>query len=244
MGERPLPDEVARAARAYLAALVSPSARADAWHDLLAEVRYWQDDQLVPVLRLAHQVVGQHERVTDEAAAHALVDVGLAEVDDLARVLGASLDTARDLRERVERAQESVERPTGALVNGRASGDRAQASANRTMQPATEDAKVVTAEPQDMADATPVTAPASPSSTEATQALARPGPALRIGFDDLDAVATDTSDDDADTSDDDSDDWDDGDDGPSGGLLSYRRLIAIAVVVWVLVVVAWLLGGS
>jgi hypothetical protein len=248
MGERPLSDEVARAARAYLAALVSPSARADAWHDLLAEVRYWQDDQLVPVLRLAHQVVGQHERVTDEAAAFALADVGIVEVDDLAVVLNVDPVVARDLREQADRARESGERVTGHAV---AAQDASRAVSSQEAEPAdAEETKSTDAIPVDAAggsaappgtdDPTPAAVPAStaPSSTDAS--LRSAAPALRIGFDDQDAVDTGMAGDDRD----DRDDQDEWDDESPDGILTYQRLVWIAVIVWILVVIAWLLSGS
>jgi hypothetical protein len=93
--ERPLPDEVARPTRAYVASLVPDDQLSDAWHELLADVAYWGDRELLPVLRLAHQVVLQHERVTGEVAALALCERGLDDPADVAAVLDVDADTAR-----------------------------------------------------------------------------------------------------------------------------------------------------
>lgn len=94
--ERPLPADVARPARAYLAALVPPDELSDAWHELVDDVAYWGDRDLLAVLRLAHQVVLQHERVAPEVAALALVESGVEDPADVAVVLGADEGTARD----------------------------------------------------------------------------------------------------------------------------------------------------
>lgn len=94
--ERPLADDVARPARAYLAALVPPGQLSDAWHELVDDVAYWGDRELLPVLRLAHQVVLQHERVAPEVAALALVESGVEDPADVAVVLGADEEAARE----------------------------------------------------------------------------------------------------------------------------------------------------
>lgn len=93
--ERPLPDDVARPVRAYLAALVPGDEVSDAWHELLADVAYWHERQLLPVLRLAHQVVLQHQRVTPEVAALALVEGGIEDPEEVAVVLDTDAVTAR-----------------------------------------------------------------------------------------------------------------------------------------------------
>lgn len=93
--ERPLPDDVARPARAYLAALVPADEVSDAWHELLGDVAYWGDRELLPVLRLAHQVVLQHERITPEVAALALVESGINRPADVAIVLDTDVEEAR-----------------------------------------------------------------------------------------------------------------------------------------------------
>lgn len=92
---RPLPDETARPARAYLAALVRADEVSDAWHELTADVAYWGDRELLAVLRLAHQVVVQHERISGEVATLALADLGVDDPADVAVVLDTDVDTAR-----------------------------------------------------------------------------------------------------------------------------------------------------
>lgn len=104
MERRPLPDDVARTARAHLAALLPPDHVSDAWHDLLAEVAYWGESATVPVLRLAHQVVLQHQPVTPAVAAHSLVEAGVHDPDDVAAVLDTDADRARALLAEVSEA--------------------------------------------------------------------------------------------------------------------------------------------
>jgi hypothetical protein len=89
---RPLPDDVARTARAYLASLLPPSDLSDAWHELVADVDYWGDRELVPVVRLAHQVVLQHQRLAPEVAVLALAEVGVDDLGAMAAVLDADTD--------------------------------------------------------------------------------------------------------------------------------------------------------
>ena len=89
---RPLPDDVARTARAYLASLLPPSDFSDAWHELVADVDYWGDRDLVPVVRLAHQVVLQHQRLAPEVAVLALAEVGVDDPGAMAAVLDADTD--------------------------------------------------------------------------------------------------------------------------------------------------------
>ena len=93
--DRPLPDDVARPARAYLAALLPASEVSDAWHELVADVEYWGDRDLLAVLRLAHQVVLQHERVSPEAATLVLAEHGVDRDEDVAVVLDADVESAR-----------------------------------------------------------------------------------------------------------------------------------------------------
>lgn len=104
MERRPLPDDVARSARAHLAALLPPDHVSDGWHDLLAEVAYWGESETVPVLRLAHQVVLQHQPVTPAVAAHSLVEAGVNAPDDVAVVLDTDTDRARALLVEVSEA--------------------------------------------------------------------------------------------------------------------------------------------
>lgn len=106
MERRPLPDDVARTARAHLAALLPPDHVSDAWHDLLAEVSYWGESETVPVLRLAHQVVLQHQPVTPAVAAHSLAEAGVDDPDALAAVLDTDTDRARALLAEVTEAVE------------------------------------------------------------------------------------------------------------------------------------------
>lgn len=117
---RPLPEDVARTARAYLAALVPPAEVSDAWHELVADARYWGDSELVPVVRLAHQVALQHQPVTAEVAVLALQEVGIDQPSSIARVLDVDEDTARGWTREVAT---SVERDAGgAPAPGHAGG--------------------------------------------------------------------------------------------------------------------------
>lgn len=92
---RPLPEDVARTARAYLAALVPAGEVSDAWHELVADATYWREDELVPVVRLAHQVALQHQPVAPQVAVLALREVGMGQPSAVARVLDVDEDTAR-----------------------------------------------------------------------------------------------------------------------------------------------------
>lgn len=101
MDRPPLPEPVARRARSYLAALVPAGRTSDAWHELVADVTYWGDREELPVLRLAHQVVLQHERVTEEVAALALDELGISSPRSVAAVLDVSPAHAEALLDRV-----------------------------------------------------------------------------------------------------------------------------------------------
>lgn len=161
--ERPLPDEVARRVREYLGALVPPDERADAWHELVADARYWREQEHLPVLRLAHQVVLQHVRVTSEAAVLALRDVGITDAVDLAEVLDVSALEASILLDEV-----------AATLGGPPAGTGSR--------------RVVVARAAPAVPEPPVTTPApgSPPSPEGAESPAEPPPtrtdALRIGF--------------------------------------------------------------
>lgn len=109
--ERPLPDDVARPARAYLAALVPPEELSDAWHELVDDVAYWGDRDLLPVLGLAHQVALQHQRVAPEVAALALVETGVEDPRDVAVVLGADEDAAREWTRTAVAARDGEDAP-------------------------------------------------------------------------------------------------------------------------------------
>lgn len=160
--ERPLPDAVARPVRAYLATLVPPQERSDAWHELAADVAYWGEGDLLAVLRLAHQVVLQHERVTPEVAALALADIGVDDPGDVAVVLDADVATARRW---VEAARASAE--------GDQDADPSRATGRFPDRPRT--AATVTPSPPPSQPAAPVqAAPDAPSE------------AVRIGFDEDD----------------------------------------------------------
>lgn len=111
--ERPLSDDVARPVRAYLAALVPDDEVSDAWHELVADVTYWGDRQLLPVLRLAHQVVLQHERVAPEVATLVLVEAGIEDPAAVATVLDADEDTARGWTEVALSSRDGDETPSG-----------------------------------------------------------------------------------------------------------------------------------
>lgn len=111
--ERPLSDDVARPVRAYLAALVPDDEVSDAWHELVADVTYWGDRQLLPVLRLAHQVVLQHERVAPEVATLVLLEAGVEDPAAVATVLDADEDTARGWTEVALASRDGDETPSG-----------------------------------------------------------------------------------------------------------------------------------
>lgn len=111
--ERPLSDDVARPVRAYLAALVPDDEVSDAWHELVADVTYWGDRQLLPVLRLAHQVVLQHERVAPEVATLVLLEAGVEDPAAVATVLDTDEDTARGWTEVALASRDGDETPSG-----------------------------------------------------------------------------------------------------------------------------------
>ncbi len=163
MERRPLPDDVARTARAHLAALLPPDHVSDAWHDLLAEVSYWGESETVPVLRLAHQVVLQHQPVTPAVAAHSLVEAGVDDPDDVAAALDTDPDRARALLAEV----------TAAV------GEEGAAPDPPTV---VEDAAIVGASdaPQEPAGEDPRKDP--------EEAATATSPSVRIGFDEDEAV--------------------------------------------------------
>ena len=91
---RPLPEDVARTARAYLAALVPAGEVSDAWHELVADATYWGESERVEVVRLAHQVALQHQPVAPQVAVLALRETGMDQPATVARVLDVDEDTA------------------------------------------------------------------------------------------------------------------------------------------------------
>ncbi len=108
---RPLPEDVARTARAYLAALVPAGEVSDAWHELVADATYWGEDELVPVVRLAHQVVLQHQPVAPQVAVLALRELGLDQPSTVARVLDVDEDTAHGWTREVAASQDDTPDP-------------------------------------------------------------------------------------------------------------------------------------
>lgn len=92
---RPLPEDVARTARAYLAALVPSDEVSDAWHELVADATYWGESGRVEVVRLAHQVAVQHQPVAPQVAVLALREAGMDQPASVARVLDVDHDTAQ-----------------------------------------------------------------------------------------------------------------------------------------------------
>lgn len=101
MSRPPLPAPVARRARTYLASLVPAEETSDAWHELVADATYWGECEELPVLRLAHQVVLQHQRVTPEVAALALDEMGVSSSTAVAEVLDLSRADAEALLQRI-----------------------------------------------------------------------------------------------------------------------------------------------
>lgn len=237
--QRPLTDDVARPARSYLAALLPADEVSDAWHELLDDAAYWGERDLRPVLRLAHQVVLQHERVTPEVAALVLADLGVDDPADVAHVLDTDEATARQWAAQAEASREGDVAPPPAAPLGRfADPARTPAAAEgRPVPPA--DApepptrvggvatEVSTPAREASAPATTAPAPATEQSAPATEvAAASPGGAVRIGFEDdhpLPGGAADDSD----------------GDRPR---VTTRGIVAIALLLWVVVVVLWVLA--
>ncbi len=215
MERRPLPDDVARTARAHLAALLPPDHVSDAWHDLLAEASYWGESETVPVLRLAHQVVLQHQPVTAAVAAHSLAEAGLDDPDDLAAVLDTDTDRARALLAEVT---DAVEEQGAAPAPSRVIEDAAVAGAaapGPTRPPAGD------AAPVDV-DATTPDRPAPGGERRAEE----PGDSasVRIGFDEDEPVVPSER--------------------AGNSWFTMRRLLVAAAVLWFLVVLVWAFGGN
>lgn len=164
---RPLTEDVARTARAYLGALVPPGEVSDAWHELVADATYWGDRDLVAVMVLAHQVVLQHQRVAPEVAVLALQELDLDQPGTVARVLAVDEATADRLTDEVAA---SVEGGPAADPVGRFATAPAPDRPRGAVSTPTRDA---TTEPA------PESAPSpAPAASEAS------GDALRIGFED------------------------------------------------------------
>ncbi len=211
--ERPLPDDVARPARAYLAALVPADEVSDAWHELLADVAYWGDRHLLAVLRLAHQVVLQHERVTPEAAALALVEVGVDAPADVAAVLDADPTDARAWTE-AARATRDGDEPAVKLDAASPPEPAPQPVPSAT--PAAPEPRPAARSETPRAEVTrPDTPRPAPSDPEPA-----PG-AVRIGFEDDEPLPAFHDD--------------------AGRRLTTRTIVLVAVVLWVLVVLLWTL---
>lgn len=235
MDRPPLPDPVARCARSYLAALVPSTQVSDAWHELLADVAYWGDRQELPVLRLAHQVVLQHERVTDEVAVLVLDELGIASPPSVAEVLDVTTSHAATLLDRVAATVAEEDRPGDVHVfdaevgevGTRAAGHEDapsedtpddetpddetpddEASAEDTPPDDAPAVAVLTDEPSSAEDR-----PAAPDDEGATAVADRPAEshAVRIGFEDDDVIEVG--------------DWND----PTTGL-DARRWLAVVVV--------------
>lgn len=138
--ERPLPDDVARPVRAYLAALVPSGEVSDAWHELVADVGYWHERELLPVLRLAHQVVLQHQRVTPEVAALALVEGGIEDPEEVAVVLDTDAVTARRWTEQAIASRDGDAVVTPATAVPRAAAPAADRPPRDVPAPSVDDA--------------------------------------------------------------------------------------------------------
>lgn len=246
--DRPLPDTLARPARAYLAALVPPHELSDAWHELLEDVTYWGDRDEVGVLRLATGVVRQHQRVTDEAATLALVDAGVVDAEVVAPVLQVDTRRAeallREVAAHLDDGDAGAASAPAAVADdtppSAAPADREdQAAAHEEQAAGSEDeatpepeaAPTAPAEARAATPAEPVAAHAAPASTsdregpvEVDAPRTAAGPAsVRIGFEDdtpLDIRE---------------------DAGrrriPTGGL------VVAATLVWVVIVVVWVATG-
>ena len=210
--ERPLPDDVARPARAYLAALVPADEVSDAWHELLADVAYWGDRHLLAVLRLAHQVVLQHERVTPEAAALALVEVGVDAPADVAAVLDADPTDARAWTEAARATRDGDEPAVKPTPPRPPSPPRSPCPPRRRRRPSPprRPPRHAPRRGHSRRHAPPRTADPEPA----------PG-AVRIGFEDDEPLPAFHDD--------------------AGRRLTTRTIVLVAVVLWVLVVLLWTL---
>ena len=245
----PLPEPVARRARSYLEALVPAGRTSDAWHELVADVAYWGDREELPVLRLAHQVVLQHERVTDEAATLALDELGISSPRAVAAVLDVSPSDAEVLVDRVAALVAEDERPPEVRVfDAEAGAVEAHPPADEEDGPGPGDEDGTGAEEDDTGDdptnpgpdeeatshppepAGPVAdAPAPEPEPEPDTAVEAPserrdGRAVRIGFEDDDVIEVGG--------------WDD-----DGGTLDARRWGAIVAIVVGAAILLWLLIG-
>lgn len=196
MERPPLPDPVARRARTYLAALVPPAETSDAWHELLADVTYWGDRDEVAVLRLAHQVVLQHERVTAEAAVLVLDEVGVTSPDAVAAVLDVGPPEAEALVQRVaDHVAEAEQSPDvhvfdaeAGAVGTRAPRDDEPDGAAETTEPAEVPEPVDAREPADAPE--PVAAGEPAPRPEPTGEAGAPA-SVQIGFDDDEVLELD-----------------------------------------------------
>lgn len=102
MDQPALAPDVVRATRTYLSALLPGAEVDDAMHEVVADVSYWHEDDADAVLRMAHAVVAQRSRISDEAAVQALVgEVGITDDDRLGRILSIEPSAARRLRDGV-----------------------------------------------------------------------------------------------------------------------------------------------
>lgn len=176
MDRPPLADPVARQARHYLTALVSSEDVSDAWHELVDDVRYWGEQEPVPVLRLAHQVVLQHQRVTPEASVLALDEVGVCAPPDVAAVLDLEPPDAERLVEHVTATMAEGDHDPAIHVFDAEAG----AVGTRVGDPAADDGQVVATDPA--------------GEPEPDPAPDEPGPprhAVRIGFEDDDVIEID-----------------------------------------------------
>lgn len=221
--ERPLPEDVARPARAYLAALVPPDELSDAWHELVDDVAYWGDRELLPVLGLAHQVVLQHERVAPEVAALALVESGVEDPADVAVVLGADEDDAREWTRAAVAARDGDDAPPTRRFDDVGGPAPEHEPDSPQPDPAPDDAAPDPAPAASSHVAT--TSPPRPAATspdEATPSEQGNGPAMRIGFEDDRPLPIH-------------------DEHAGEPRWTTRRILVAALVLWLVVVVVWLL---
>lgn len=228
MNGPPLPEPVARRARTYLASLVPVEETSDAWHELVADATYWGEREELPVLRLAHQVVLQHQRVTQEVATLALDEMGITSPVAVAQVLDVAEADARALRERVTETIEEANRASPVHVFDAevgAVGTRTDPDPGDGDEVA-EDVRVATVDDADVA-ATGRDLAAAPGADEPSAAPARDeapsGTAVRIGFEEDDVIEVDA--------------WED----PEG--LGSRRWAAVAAIAVAALVLLWLLVG-
>lgn len=177
---RPLPEDVARTARAYLAALVPADEVSDAWHELVADVTYWGESEPVEVVRLAHQVALQHQPVAPQVAVLALREVGMDQPPTVARVLEVDQDTAQGWTGEVAASVDDA--PAATHTPRRDDAATAPTSTDDAAAPvSTDDATDVATARDD--GATGPTSTADDASTAGDDASA-----VRIGFEEDDAL--------------------------------------------------------